>query len=308
VDHPPGVEDVRGVGDVVRAVGRLRRADPGLRQVVVKLDRGVSGEGNAIVDLGGLPAPGAPGAERRVEERVRSLVPDVAAVRADAFLRKLAAQGGVVEERITGPEVRSPSVQLNITPAGRVELLSTHDQILGGRTGQQFLGSRFPADPAYAAAISAQARRVAERLAAGGLIGRFGVDFVVARRAGGGWHAFAVELNMRMGGTTNPQQTLVGLTGGRYDAERATFAAPGGRPRHYVSSDHLAAPRLAGRGVRALLAALGREGLLWDPRRATGAVLHMLSGLDALGRVGVTAIGASAEEAEALHCAVAAAA
>ena len=38
----------------------------------------------------------------------------------------------MVEERIVGEELLSPSVQLRSLPDGTVELLSTHDQLLGG--------------------------------------------------------------------------------------------------------------------------------------------------------------------------------
>ena len=67
---------------------------------------------------------------------------------------KLAQRGGIVEEVIAGAELRSPSVQLRVIPGGAVELLSTHDQVLGGPNGQSYLGCRFPADFAYARAIS----------------------------------------------------------------------------------------------------------------------------------------------------------
>ena len=51
-------------------------------------------------------------------------------------MKKLQERKGVVEERIMGEEFRSPSVQLRVTPLGKVELLSTHDQLLGGPTGK----------------------------------------------------------------------------------------------------------------------------------------------------------------------------
>ena len=77
--------------------------------------------------------------------------------------------------------MRSPSVQLRVTPLGEVELLSTHDQLLGGPSGQTFLGCRFPADPRYAAAITREAAKIGGRLAKEGVLGRFALDFVVAR-------------------------------------------------------------------------------------------------------------------------------
>jgi PGM1 C-terminal domain len=301
VCHPLGAEHVRSITDAVRAIGRLRDVKPELSQLIVKLDRGVSGEGNAIIDLADLPAPRTVGVDRLVEGRVRAAVPEVASVSAADFLDKLAAQGGVLEERITGIEIRSPSVQLHITPGGRVEVIATHDQILGGRSGQQYLGCRFPADPAYAVAISVLAQRMAERLAAVGVIGRLGIDFVVARQPGWRWQPFAVELNLRMGGTTHPQQTLVCLTGGAYDAERATFITPSGEPRHYVANDHLETPELGRLGADGLLAAARRQRLTWDGQRGTGAVFHMLGSVGQLGRAGVTAIAETAEAADSIY-------
>src|SRR3954454_21979374 len=59
VAHPLGLEHVRTRADVIDAIARLRAVRPRLGQVVVKLDAGVSGEGNAIVELRGLPRPGA---------------------------------------------------------------------------------------------------------------------------------------------------------------------------------------------------------------------------------------------------------
>ena len=125
----------------------------------------------------------------------------------------LAERGGVVEERIAGEEFRSPSVQMRVTPLGKLEVLSTHDQLLGGPSGQSYLGCRFPADPAYAAAITREAVKVGERLAEEGVIGRFAIDFV-AVRSGDGWEPYAIELNLRKGGTTHPFLTLQFLTDG----------------------------------------------------------------------------------------------
>ena len=57
-----------------------------------------------------------------------------------------------------GREFRSPSAQLRVTPLGKVELLSTHDQMLGGPSGQTYLGCRFPANLEYAADDHARGR------------------------------------------------------------------------------------------------------------------------------------------------------
>src|SRR5262245_26919503 len=51
VCHPLGVENLFTLDDVVDAVIGMRQEKPSLSQVIVKLNEGVSGEGNAFVDL-----------------------------------------------------------------------------------------------------------------------------------------------------------------------------------------------------------------------------------------------------------------
>ena len=122
--------------------------------MIVKLNEGVSGQGNALVDLRGLPEPGDPHERAEITARLRHMQFERPDTPLEDYLAKLAERGGIVEERLAGVEIRSPSVQLRVTPTGEVELLSTHDQVLGGPSGQSYLGCRFPADFAYAAAIS----------------------------------------------------------------------------------------------------------------------------------------------------------
>jgi hypothetical protein len=54
--------------EVSFALGVLRRKSPDIRQAIVKLDEGVSGWGNAVVDLTGLPASGDPAEAARQAE------------------------------------------------------------------------------------------------------------------------------------------------------------------------------------------------------------------------------------------------
>ena len=145
--------------------------------------------------------PGSAGEATAVGDRVRAMTFESPGVAFDSYAADLAERGGVVEERIAGEEFRSPSVQMRVTPLGELEVLSTHDQVLGGPSGQAYLGCRFPADPAYATTITREAVKVGERLAEEGVIGRFAVDFV-AVRAEGAWDPYAIELNLRKGGTT----------------------------------------------------------------------------------------------------------
>jgi len=136
VIHPLGCEDLRTIEDVVGAVVKMRAERSGLRQVLVKLNEGVSGNGNALVDLDGLPPPGSTEEPAALANRIQEMKFESPSAAFETYMGRLAAAGGIVEERIAGEEFRSPSVQLRVTPTGKLEVLSTHDQLLGGASGQ----------------------------------------------------------------------------------------------------------------------------------------------------------------------------
>ncbi len=301
VPHPMGVDGLNTIDDIVAAIVSLRERKPGLQKVIVKLNEGVSGEGNAGIDLAGLPAPGDPGERRAVDARVRAMSFELPSMTLDAYTAKLAERGGVVEERIGGREFRSPSAQLRVTPLGAVEALSTHDQLLGGASGQTYLGCRFPANAAYAPAIMREALKVGRRLMKEGVLGRFALDFVAVRNARDEWDVYAIEINLRKGGTTHPFLTLQFLTDGRYDAETGGFATPGGVAKCFVASDHVQSPLYRAFTHEDLFDLAARHGLHFDQARQTGVVFHMMNAIGETGSVGLTAVANSADEAEALY-------
>jgi hypothetical protein len=301
VRHPLGHENLHTLEDVTAALLAMRAREPAMRGAIVKLNEGVSGAGNAFVDLAGLAAAGSAAEGGEVAQRVRAMRLESPDVPLDAYVAKLAERGGIVEQHVTGTEVRSPSVQLRVLPDGDVELLSTHDQLLGGPSGQSYLGAKFPADFGYARAISAEARTVGARLATEGVLGRFAIDFVAVRRDADGWDVFAIEINLRKGGTTHPFLTLQYLTDGRYDADTGLFRTPAGAERHLVATDHLESPSLRGLSVDDLFDIVARHGLHFDQARQTGVVLHMISSVTELGRIGLTAVGDSPADADRRH-------
>ena len=73
VAHPLGIEHVRSRADVIAAIARLRAVRPRIGQAVVKLDDGVSGEGNAIVELRGLGRTGTRAELLKIAERVDAM-------------------------------------------------------------------------------------------------------------------------------------------------------------------------------------------------------------------------------------------
>src|SRR4029453_6207956 len=300
VPHPLGVENLGSKEELIEAIVQMRTRKPSMKQVLVKLNEGVSGEGNAVIDLTGLPAPGDSKEKAMLEERLRAMQFELARVTYDSYMEKLQERKGVVEERILGKEIRSPSVQLRVTPLGEVELLSTHDQLLGGPSGQSYLGCAFPADPGYAALITREAAKVGKRLAKERGLGRFALDFVVVR-SNGKWEPYAIEINLRKGGTTHPFLTLQFLTDGTYDPETAIFTAPNGQQKFFVASDHVESPSYRTLTPDDLFDIVVRHNLHFDQTRQTGVVFHMMGALGELGRTGLTAVGNSHQDAKAMY-------
>jgi hypothetical protein len=153
----------------------------------------------------------------------------------------------------------------------------------------------------YAPAITREAAKIGRRLAKEGVIGRFALDFVVVRDAAGGWDAYAIELNLRKGGTTHPFLTLQFLTDGRYDPDAAVFVAPSGRPKCFVASDHVESPAYRAFTPEGLFDLVARRRLHFDQTRQTGVIFHMMSALAECGQMGLTAVGDSHDEADALY-------
>ena len=300
VPYPLGIENVTSHDDLVRGLAELRARRPNVKEAIAKLNEGVSGEGNALVTLTGLPEPGSPTEKRELDLRVRAMRFDAPETTYEHYEAKLGERGGVVEERIVGAEFRSPSAQLRITPLGEVERLSTHDQILGGASGQNYIGCIFPADPAYAGAIMRDAAAIGERLAREGVIGRFAVDFVAVRDDAGAWSTYAIEINLRKGGTTHPFLTLQFLTDGSYDPDQGIFLTPRGEPKCFVASDRQESPLYRAFTPDALFDIVVRAGLHFDHSRQSGVVLHMMSALRDHGHFGLTAVANTHAEAESL--------
>ena len=67
-----------------------------------------------------------------------------------------------------------------------------------------------------------------------------------ARRATAAWTPYAIEINLRKGGTTHPFLTLQFLTDGTLRPRTALFTAPSGREKHLVATDHLESELLRG--------------------------------------------------------------
>jgi hypothetical protein len=295
---PAGCEDLGGEEDVAEALAELKARDPGLRRAVVKLNEGFSGEGNAVFTFDGAPSGGALPAW--VRARLPGLAFEAAAMTWDVYRAKLRAMGGVVEAFVEGAEKRSPSAQYRVDPLGGLEVISTHDQVLGGRSGQIFLGCRFPAHPAYRLEIQAAGLAVARLLRERGVLGRFGIDFLVVRTEAG-WRHYAIEVNLRKGGTTHPFLMLQFLTDGSYDPETGLYHTKAGRPCFYEATDNLQAERYAGLAADDLIDIAVRHGLHFHGAVQEGVVFHLIGALSEFGKLGLVCVAGTEERAARLH-------
>ena len=69
-------------------------------------------------------------------------------------------------------------------------------EVLGGPSGQVFIGCTFPADASYRLEIQEVGMAVAKELSHLGVMGRFATDFVSVPREGGGFDHYAIEVNL----------------------------------------------------------------------------------------------------------------
>ena len=296
---PDGFERLRDGDDVAGALAELKRRNPGLVRAAVKLDEGFSGEGNAIFRYDGAPAG------RGLSSWVRAELPTRLAYESDGmtwevFEEKLRQMGGIAEVFVDGEGKRSPSVQCRINPLHEAKVISTHDQVLGGPSGQVFQGCTFPADPEYRLEIQEAGMKVADVLRRRSVLGRFGVDFVSLKREGR-WRHYAIEINLRKGGTTHPFMTLKFLTDGRFEPETGLFRTPTGQARFYYASDNLRSPCYRGLLPEDLIEIAVDHKLHFHGTTQQGVVFHLIGALSEFGKLGVVCVSDSIDHARELY-------
>lgn len=293
-----GFEDLSDAEDIIRALSELKKRKPGLAKAVVKINEGFSGEGNAVISLKEAPVGSA--LLPWLREQLPVMCFEAKGMTWELYHEKFSAMGGIVEEFISGEVKESPSVQFRVDPTGRLEAISTHDQVLGGANGQIFLGCRFPANIDYRMELQEQAMLAARVLAGKGVLGRFGIDFISVKEPQG-WKHYAIEINLRKGGTTHPFLMLQFLTDGRYDAQSGEFLTPSGRPRCYFASDNLESENYRGLCPEDLIDIAVRNNLHFHAATGEGVAFHLIGALSEFGKLGVVCIGERIERAEALY-------
>lgn len=291
LEVPKGVEDLYDENDIIDAIAKLKLDNPGLRKAVVKMNDGFSGDGNAIFSYKGWDQTNPETWVREhLHDNLKMVSPDL---HYPMFLFKFSKMGGIVEEFIEGAHKESPSVQCRITPMDDIEIISTHDQELGGESGQVYIGAHFPARTDYAVDLGKMGVCVAEMLREKGVLGRFAIDFISVKEEKG-WKHYPIEINLRKGGTTHPFLMLQFLTDGIYNADEGLYyTAKGNLIRYYFCSDNLCNEKYKGLSPHDLIDIAMINDLHYDGTSQEGIMFHLIGALSQYGKLGVVCIGSS---------------
>ena len=296
LNAPKGFEDLYHEKDIVNALIQLKKENPSLRKAVVKLNDGFSGDGNAVFSYDGIKEKDD--LPHKINSYFYARLKTVATdLNLNDFLLKFKEMGGIVEEFIEGEVKTSPSVQCRINPKGKCVIISTHDQELGGESGQVFLGAYFPANIEYAIDLGKMGMKVAESLRDKGVLGRFAVDFISVKTKDG-WVHYPIEINLRKGGTTHPYIMLQFLTDGDYDSEKGEYFTATNQKRYYFCSDNLRSEQFHGITPPDLIDIAMLHDLHYDGTLQEGVMFHLIGALSQYGKIGVVCIGDSPEKAK----------
>jgi hypothetical protein len=292
VNFPDGFEDLCTKDEVIKALASLKKNNPALRKAVVKVNDGFSGDGNAIYSYPEVSI------DNKLEktlattfsEHFRTVAKDLSE---NLFFEKFASMGGVVETFLEGEIKMSPSVQCVINPNKTIDVVSTHDQLLGGDDGQIFLGAIFPADESYNISLAAEARKIAKTLMGKGAMGRFAVDFLSVKQNDNSWKHYAIEINLRKGGTTHPFLMLQFLTDGKYNEQSGEFITASGNKRYYFASDNVTSDQYKGLTPGDLIDIAMFHSLMYDGATQEGVMFHLIGALSEFGKLGLVCIGST---------------
>ena len=302
VQFPFGFERLSTPDDMARALAAIKKRDPVAKRAVVKLNEGFSGEGNALFYFVGMTGKES---EAKLTALIKDQLPTGLRYEAptenwESFSEKYAEMQGVVEAFVEGEIKESPSAQCRVNAIGEPMVISTHDQVLGGPSGQVFLGCTFPAAEHYRLPIQNSGHKVAAQLASHGVIGRFGIDYVSVLKEGE-WTHQAIEINLRKGGTTHPFLTLKFLTEGQYNLDDGLFYAPSGRPKYYFASDTVQSENYVGLTPEDLVDISVYHGLHFHGPSERGVVFHLIGALSEFGKLGIVSIGDNPQQARFLY-------
>lgn len=265
---PRGFEAVKSVEDALFAVQKL--FGMGAKKIIVKIDEGLSGAGQTMLKKNEFTV---------LDSKEQKIVLHDALTKIPQFGTKSAAS---VEEWVEGV-VASPSVQLEVTPDGKIHIVSMKDQILEGEE-QWYIGCSYPISSLSKKQqkhFTKEAIVFTQSLVNQGFIGFLGMDSIVLSDGSFLW----VEANIRKPGTYYPRIIAEKLNGGTLNN------------MYYIASD-FTIPVFKGTSFEVVADALKAYmyPVLGEKR---GIIIYNTGALLDAGRFDIICIGKSAKDARA---------
>jgi len=304
IPFPDGCLEVFSTQDLMNEIVSLWKKYPHHHKYVVKLNDGVAGDGNAVLHLE-KEADGLSDEEMRtyIEKQLKDMDFVSSSENWKTFEEKGTHKGFLVEMWVEGENVHSPSAQALIRDEDDVMMLSTHEQILDKEAESEYLGCYFPADRGYRQRLQEYCQRVGEVLAKNGARDRFAIDFVVTenvKEAESHYNVFAIEINLRSGGTTYPYEAARALCNATLDANGALITADGNE-RCYRASENVKCEFFEKLSYKELFEAMKESGVEWNEEEKKGCVFYFLGGKSDSRKVGVLSIADSRDEASRMY-------
>jgi hypothetical protein len=164
------------------------------------------------------------------------------------------------------------------------------------------MGCSFPAHDEYRLPIQEAGIAIGEALARHGVVSRLAIAYPVHRQSETeAWKVTALEINLRMGGTTHPYLALQFLTSGSLDPATGLFLSPTGHAKYYRATDNLYSPQYRGLLPEDLVDLLTINKLHYSHGSESGVLFHLIGALSEFGKLGMTAIANSYEEVDELY-------
>jgi hypothetical protein len=132
-------------------------------------------------------------------------------------------------------------------------------------------------------------------------MGRFAIDFISVKQDDDSWQHYAIEINLRKGGTTHPFLMLQFLTDGKYNAETGEFITASGNRRCYFASDNVSSDQYKGLTPADLMDIAMFHSLMYDGATQEGVMFHLVGALSEFGKLGLVCIGSTHERAQSFY-------
>jgi len=266
---PPGFERVYSTNEIIKKCSILFNG--GAKNVVIKIDEGVSGAGASKISLEEF---------QKASDKQKCLLAE------SALLKVAQAQenSGVVVEEWVPDILFSPSLQINIDQDKKWQVVSSHDQILGGREGW-YEGCSYPARSISSIeykTLQKDIKNLTERLIEERFFGFLGLDLIKDKKS----HYYWVEANIRKTGTFYP-----GLATRKIRKRSSS-------PLYYFSRD-FTVPSLVN-GHFKQLRNIFRD-LKYSKTTESGVVIFNTGALSAVGRFDILCIGNKRSQARSIY-------